>query len=124
MARIEINGDTLTVHIEGVDKVLALRSRLDVPLEHVISAAADPELAKKVPRMLRLPGTYIPGVVTAGSYLKPGSGPDAGWSFWDVHDLKKAVVIQLASEHYKWIVVGVDDPAATAEAIQEAITLK
>ncbi|HZU76537.1 MAG TPA: hypothetical protein VFA70_07215 [Dehalococcoidia bacterium] len=121
MARVEVAGDRLIVHIEGLDKVLALKSRLEVPLEHVLSADADPDLARRIPRWLRLPGTYIPGLITAGSYYTPGDTELDGWSFWDVHDLATALVLHLAHEHYRWLVVGVADPDATVAQIRAAI---
>lgn len=121
MARVEISGDTLTVHIEGWDKILALKGRIDVPLAHVVGASADPEQARRWPQGLRLPGTFIPRVVTAGSYWKPGKAEEAGWSFWDVHDPAKAVVIRLDHERYKQLVVGVDDPQGTVAAIEVAL---
>lgn len=121
MACIEVTADTLTVHVEGFDKVWALKSRLDVPLEHVVRASMDPDLLQRIPKGLRLPGTYVPKILTAGSYYQPGSSENAGWSFWDVHDLGKAIVIELASDHYKWMVVQVDDPPAAVATIEHAL---
>ena len=116
MARVEIGNDTLTVHMEGMDRLLALKSSITVPLSHVAGAHVDVDEASRVYHGLRLPGTNVPGVVTAGSYLRSGQ-----WSFWDVHDPAKAVVIELRDEHYAKCVVGVDDPEATAREIQRAI---
>jgi hypothetical protein len=38
--------------------------------------------------------------------------------FWDVHDPEKTVVIQLRDERYAQLVIEVEDPHATAAAIQ------
>jgi hypothetical protein len=38
--------------------------------------------------------------------------------FWDVHDPQKTVVIQLRDERYARLVIEVEDPRATAAAIQ------
>ena len=121
MARIEIADGRLSVIIEGLDKVWALKSRLDIPLEHVTGVAYDPAQASRWPRGLRLPGSFIPGVITAGSYWRPGHGEDDGWSFWDVHNPEQAIVISTSHEHYKQIVVGVDDADATLRMIQSAL---
>src|ERR1700694_1473101 len=40
---------------------------------------------------------------------------------WDVHDPDKAIAIHLHDERYAKLVIGVDDPDATAEAIKAAI---
>ena len=115
MAEVEIAGDVLTVHVTGIDKVLALKSTLTVPLAHVAAVDQDVKEAGVVFHGLKLPGTGIP-VVTAGSFLSHGQ-----WTFWDVHDPAKAVIIRLQDEHYSRLVVGVDDPAATVERVRAAL---
>jgi len=121
MATVELTGDKLTVHVEGIDRILALKSRLDVPLEHVLGAEADPAIARSWWKGLRLPGTWVPGVVTAGTFFQPRSGELQGFTFWDVHNPEQTVVISLAHEHYARLVIGVKDPAATVAAIQAAL---
>ncbi len=121
MAKIEIANGTLSIVMEGMDKVWALKSRLELPLEHVTGVAYDPALASRWPRGLKLPGSFIPGVITAGSYWKPGHGEEDGWSFWDVHSAEQAIVISTMHEHYKQVVVGVDDPEAAVREIQAAL---
>ena len=116
MAKVEITGDELTVDVTGIDKVLALKSTLTVPLAHVAAIDRDVKEAGVVFHGLRLPGTGIPGVLTAGSFLNHGQ-----WSFWDVHDPAKAVIIRLHDEHYNRLVVGVDDPAATVQLVRAAL---
>ena len=116
MARIEIYSRTLTVHMEGADRLLALKSSVSVPLDHVAGADVDLADASRIYHGLRLPGTSLPGVVTAGSFLRSGE-----WSFWDVHDPAKAIVIRLHDEHYAKLVVGVDDPEAAVQQIEGAL---
>jgi hypothetical protein len=116
MAIIELDGDTLTVRVTGLDQVLALKHSLEVPLEHVAAIDQDSGEAARIFHGLRLPGTSIPGVITAGSYLRAGE-----WSFWDVHDPDKAVIIRLNDEHYSRVVVQVDDPQATIELVNTAL---
>ena len=36
----EVSGDSLVVHIEGTDRLWAIKSRLEIPLANVVSAAA------------------------------------------------------------------------------------
>ena len=45
MVTISIDGDNLMVVVNGIGKVLALRSELTVPLKHVVGAKADPQAA-------------------------------------------------------------------------------
>ena len=121
MARIEITGDMLNIHVEGLDRLWALRSHLEIPLAHVTGAAAEPEVARRWFKGAKLPGANLPGVLTAGSFYLPSDPELQGWTFWDVHDPEKAVVITLDHEHFKRLVVGVADPAAAVSAIQAAV---
>lgn len=115
MARIELTGDSLIVHVEGFDKLWALRSRLEVPLAHVRGAEPAEEQARKWLQGLRLGGTHIPGLFTAGTFYQHGE-----LLFWDVADPAKAVGIDLEHERYRRLVVQVDDPAAVIAAIEAA----
>ena len=116
MAIVELNGDTLTVRVTGIDQVLAFKHTLEVPLEHVAGIDQDSEEAGTIFHGLRLPGTSLPGIVTAGSYFRAGE-----WSFWDVHDPRNAVIIRLKDEHYSRAVIGVDDPSGTIDLVRKAL---
>jgi hypothetical protein len=115
MAQVSIDGDTLVIEMEGLDKLWALKSRLAVPLANVRGATADPGIARE-PNGIRAPGTHLPGVITAGTFHL-----DGGKVFWDVHDPARAVVIELADERYRRLVIEVDDPRTTVELIERAI---
>jgi len=116
MAEVELTGDNLIVHIRGADRVFALASQLAVPIEHVDSVEASPTEAHQIWHGLRIGGTNLPGVITAGRFLQQGE-----WAFWDVHDPAKAIAIRLLDEHYAKLIVGVEDPIGTAAAISAAI---
>jgi len=76
MADIEITPDHLIVHIRGADKFLALKSQLEVPLQHIAGVEAAPPEAHGIYHGLRV-GSNLPGVVTAGRFLEHGE-----WAFW------------------------------------------
>ena len=116
MAEIEITSTKVIVHIRGADQFFALKSQLEVPLEHIARVDANAPEAQDIWHGLRLGGTNLPGVVTAGRFLQHGE-----WAFWDVHDPDKAIAIRLRDEHYAKLIIGVEDPAATAPVINEAI---
>jgi hypothetical protein len=116
VAKIEITGDDLIVHIRGADKFFALASQLAVPLEHIDSVDASAPEAHAIWHGLRVGGTNLPGVITAGRFIQQGE-----WAFWDVHDPSKAIAIRLRDEHYAKLIIGVDDPIGTASAIAAAI---
>jgi hypothetical protein len=114
LAKVHIDGDSLIVEIEGSDKLWALKSRLIIPLANVLGATADPGVINK-PKGIRAPGAHLPGVITAGTFHIHGERV-----FWDVHDPAKAVVIELADEHYARLVVQVADPHATVALVENS----
>jgi hypothetical protein len=116
MTEVELTEDTLVVHVQGMDRLWALKSRLEIPLHHVLGAEVDPEAAQGWRKGIRAPGTHVPGVLTAGTFYQEGERV-----FWDVHDPEKSVVIRLRDERYARLVIEVEDPSSTAAAIQEAI---
>jgi len=124
VARIAIADGRLPINVEGLDKLLALKSRLDIPREHVTGVAHGSVQASCRPRGLRLPGSFISGAITAASSWKPGHGETDGWSFWDVHNPEQAIVITTGHEHDRQIVMGVDEPAATVRAIECALAAR
>ena len=116
MTEVEVSQDTLIVHVRGLDRLLALKSSLEIPLSHVLGAEANPRAASERPKGLRLPASYVPGIITAGTFYRDGE-----WEFWDLHDPQKAIVIRLKDERYARLVVEVENPSATVAAIERAL---
>ena len=116
MTEVELTQDTLIVHVRGMDRLWSLRSRLEIPLSHVLDAEADTQVARDWQKGLRAPGTHVPGVITAGTFFQDGDRV-----FWDVRDPEKTMVIRLEDERYTRLVIEVEDPRATVAAIEEAI---
>ncbi len=116
MADVELTENTLIVHVRGMDRLWALKSRLEIPLVHVVGAEAYPEVAQGWSKSIRAPGTHVPGVITAGTFYQEGKRV-----FWDVHDPDSTVVIHLEDDVYARLVIEVDDPPATVAAIQRAL---
>jgi hypothetical protein len=112
----EIAGDTLHLHVEGLDKVWALKSQLSIPLRHITAIRVDDEIVKKWWHGIRLPGTHIPFVITAGTFYQDGKRV-----FWDIHNPREAVVLSLDHETYNELVIEVDDPAGFVREVEEKI---
>jgi hypothetical protein len=53
---------------------------------------------------IRLPGTYIPGLITAGSYYT-----QEGWVFCDIMSPGKCLEIHLQNEKYSKLIIQVED---------------
>jgi hypothetical protein len=106
----------LMLHVRGADKLWAFKSSLEIPLVHIAGVRADPETARGWYHGIRMPGTNVPGVITAGTFYQDGKRV-----FWDVHHPEKTIVIDLHDERYSELIVEVDDPAAAMKLIQTAL---
>lgn len=115
MVDVSIIGDRVRFGVEGWDKLWALKNQLEIPVSHITEARVDPEAARGWWHGLRLPGTNIPGLLTAGTFLQSG-----GAVFFDVHDPDQTIVVELDHETYKRLVIQVEDPAQTAAMLETA----
>jgi hypothetical protein len=121
MASIELTPRELIVRVHGVDRILAMRSSVSVPLLHVEGVrehAAEADFDDAVRDSGRGIGTFVRGRIAAGTLRLPD-----GRAFYDVHDPSKAIVVDLRSEPFEHLVVEIDDepPEAAARRIRDAI---
>jgi hypothetical protein len=116
MVEIVVSGGSLVLHVKGADKLWALKSSLEIPLQHVAGIRADPSVAHGWWHGLRMLGTNLPGVITAGTFYHDGKRV-----FWDVHNPENTVVIELRDERYSELIVEVADPNKTVEAVRAAL---
>jgi hypothetical protein len=106
----------LTVRVRGADRLWAFKSSLEIPLAHIAGVRADPEAARGWYHGTKMPGTNLPGVITAGTFYQDGKQV-----FWDVHHPDRTIVIDLHDERYNELVVEVNDPDAAVKLIQDAL---
>jgi hypothetical protein len=113
MVTVTFTPTTAIFEVEGLDKLWALRSRLELPLAHITGVRADPSVASGWWHGLRFGGTNVPGLLTAGTFYQ-----DGGFVFWDVHDPAQTIVVDLDHEHYRALVIEVADPAQVVADLQ------
>jgi hypothetical protein len=113
MVEVELSEQSLVVVVKGFDKILAVKSSVEVPLEHVTGAEVGiaEEAWVQLQDSFRV-GTAV-GSVVAGSFKHHGE-----WMFWDIHDRTKAITIHVAHEKYAKLIVQVADPQAVVDAIR------
>ncbi len=116
MVQLEIAEGKLHLHVVGADKLWAFKSSLEIPLAHITGVRADPSIAHGWSHGVRLPGTNIPGVITAGTFYQDGKRV-----FWDVHNPGKTIVIDLRDERYNELIVEVADPQLAVEQLTTAL---
>jgi hypothetical protein len=116
MVDIEVEGDKAVFEVEGLDKLWTLRSRLEIPLAHIHGVRVDPDVARGWYHGLRLLGTNMPGILTAGTFHRDGNNV-----FWDVHNPERTIVIELDHEFYDQLIIEVPDPAKAVALLQSSI---
>ncbi|HSY00734.1 MAG TPA: hypothetical protein VK819_01200 [Acidobacteriaceae bacterium] len=112
MVDLSISEGKLILHVRGADQLWALRSTLEIPLQHITAIHADPTIARGWWHGIKLAGASIPGVITAGTFYQHGQR-----IFWDVHNPDNTIVIDLRDERYNELIVEVADPRAAVEQV-------
>jgi hypothetical protein len=113
---LSVTEGKLTLFVRGADKLWAFKNILEIPLVHIAGVRTDPEVARGSFHGIRMPGTNVPGVITAGTFYQDGKRV-----FWDVHHPEKTIVIALHDETYSELVVEVSEPEAAVRLIQNAL---
>jgi hypothetical protein len=116
MVDVTIAGDRVRFEVEGWDKLWAFKSELVIPLEHIREVRVDPEPARGWFHGFRIPGTQIPGVLTAGTFYWHD-----GAVFYDVHNPDRTIVLELDHEHYDRLVIEVEEPEQIAAELRGAV---
>jgi hypothetical protein len=108
MVKVSIRDDVAVFSVQGLHKLWAFKSRLEVRLSHIKAVRADPTVARGLWKGIRAPGTHLPGIITAGTYYRKRLKKD----FWDVSNPEHAIVVELEGEPYQRLVIEVEDPSA------------
>ncbi len=114
MVNVRIEDDIVVFGVQGLYQLWAFKSRLDVPRASVLGARHDPEAVRGW-KEWRVPGTSVPGLLTAGTFYRDGQR-----IFWDVHDAANTVVVDLNDQDYSQLVIEVEDPAAVVAMLNAA----
>ena len=116
MVDLSVADGRLILHVRGADKLWAFKSSLEIPLQHVAGIRADSTIAHGWWHGIRMPGTNIPGVLTAGTFYQ-----DDKRVFWDVHNPDNTIVIELRDERYSELIVEVEDSNFAVELVKAAL---
>jgi len=117
MVEISIEGTSAVFTVRGMDKLWALRSHLEIPLEHIRDVHTDSSPKMGWFQGLKVAGTSIPNVFRAGTFYQ-----DGGWVFWDVLRPENCIVVELRDERFQRLVVEVEDPAAAVRLLRQVLT--
>ena len=117
MVNITVDGDQAIFEMQGLDKLWSLRSRLQLPLAHIVAVEANADQVGRWWHGFKVLGTDVPGLLGAGTFYYHGE-----LVFWDVHDPANAIILSLDHERYKKLIIEVADPAATVGRLQSAMS--
>ncbi|MGC8537906.1 MAG: hypothetical protein ACP5MZ_02895 [Candidatus Micrarchaeia archaeon] len=114
MVAIGFKDSGIEIDLQGIEKFIAIKSKLFIPYEHIESVNDN---ADEVKRYLRVGGTAI-------GYSHSLFGrftTNEGLGFFVVRDKKKAFAINLVNEPYKVIVLELDNNEDAISKLRERI---
>lgn len=100
--KVIISENKLIIKPRGLDKLWSLKSKIIIPVNHVMGATIDNGIVKDGTG-IKMPGTKGFNKI-AGTFIKNGRK-----SFWNVNLKEKILVIQLKNEKYTRLILGVDN---------------
>jgi hypothetical protein len=112
---VTIEGDRAVFNVEGLHKLWSFRSRLEIPLTHIIDAEANAEQVGRWWHGIRVLGTELPGLFAGGTFYYHGE-----LVFWDVSDPARTIIVSLDHERYRKLILEVADPETTAAMLRAA----
>ena len=116
MVDVTVEGDRVVFQVEGIDRLWAFRSRLEIPLAHITNVEADPDAVGRWWHGVKVMGTDVPGLFAAGTFYYHGE-----LVFWDVRDRTKTIIVSLDHERYKKLIVEVADPLTSVATLRRAM---
>ena len=112
---IKVEGNTVVFQLHGIDKILAIKSQLRIPIGHIVEVSTE-RADWDMYNQLRIGGTAIPGVVKDGRYVSK-----EGWFFFEMHNPDRCVTVTLKDERYKKIIFEVKDKEESASQLRNLI---
>lgn len=111
MVSISKQKDHFIFEVKGMHKLWAFKSELVIPADHVLNAFpfSEHENGRKG---WRAPGTYVPYMITAGTFHLDGTK-----IFWDVVNEDNSIVVVLKDEEFKELIIEVEAPSAAIKLL-------
>ena len=116
MVDVSINASRAIFNVEGLHKLWAIKSRIEIPLTHITGVEVNHDQVRQWWHGFKLIGTDAPGLFAAGTFYYHGEVV-----FWDVYDTTKTIIVSLEHERYKKLIIEVADPESAARTLNSAI---
>jgi hypothetical protein len=120
----ELTSENVIITLTGVDALWALKRKLVVSRSIITSAKVFDRKATIRLLRLRLWGSYLPGVVCAGTFSvsKKAGLPQGSRAFCSMHRAKQVLVITTSNTRPVLVVLEVADPFGLAQQLGVART--
>jgi len=116
--RLSIENSRLRVELSILEKILSFRGSFEVPLEDVEMVTSGKP--KGTWAEIRVPGTFIPWVIKAGTYFTRN-----GKEFWYVtRSHRNFLTIHLKRGFYKRIILGLDASEYWVRRITASVSMQ
>ena len=112
--KLDIKDNTLQIKLNPLENIFSLHGSLKVPLENITNASTDKPGGEF--GQIRAPGTHIPFILKAGSFLV-----NNGREFWFKLVGKPYLVIDIHGWDYNRIVLTLGNNMELAERINRSI---
>ncbi len=113
---LNIIDEKLQIDLTLKEQLLAVRFHKlwEIPLSHITQVTTtEPQSSWKE---LRAPGSFIPGVIKAGTYYT-----NRGKEFWYVNQQTNYLTIELQEESYQRIILTIDNNDSWQQRISQLI---
>ena len=97
--KLSIKNAALVVELNRKESVLAIKRNIVVPLKNIRKVHR--KVPKTVWKELRMPGTFFPEIIKAGTYYTP-----RGKEFWYLKRNDMPLVVEIKGHNYKRLVLG------------------
>jgi hypothetical protein len=116
MVSITVGKDAVTIRLQGAKKLLAIKSKIVIPLENITKVSTEKVKPLWFPEM-RI-GAHFPGVFMAGTFwLRKG-----GKTFYYARDFSNCISLSLRNHEYSKVIVQVEkDKEQVADRIRAAV---
>lgn len=113
MVEVEVGEEYVTFKLEGVQKFLALKSRVRIPLKNIDSIST--QTVKPLWLAVTI-GSRMPPIFWAGTFWTR-----EGKTFYYVMNRSKCITLSLRNHEYSKVVMEVDDKQSIANNLRQLI---
>jgi hypothetical protein len=116
---VYVGEEQVAILLTGIDSIWALKSRLIIPTDEIVSARVVSREEAKERLGWRFGGTYWPGTVAAGNYTVRGRNDQR--AFWSVYRDDEVLEIETTVDRPHYVVIQHPDRHTLAWLIGERI---